>query len=95
MVALELQIGGGGGQSARPGDKGGPVAKNFFSAPRASVWSKNSGGTPGPPGCSSGSSTTFQLTFTSDEGGSLTGVPPAVIGASISLSYLRHFVCSM
>ena len=52
-------------------------------------------GTPGPPGRSPGSATTFQLTFTSDEGGSLTDVPPAVIGASISLSYLGRFVCSM
>ena len=33
----------GGRQSSRPWDKGGPVSKNFFSALRASVWSKNKG----------------------------------------------------
>ena len=36
---------GGGGWSSRPWDKGGPgLKKNFFSALRASFWSKNKGG---------------------------------------------------
>ena len=39
-----------GGRSSRPWDKGGPgLKKKFFSALRASVWSKNKGGH-GPPG---------------------------------------------
>ena len=46
-----------GGRSSRPWDKGGPgLKKNFFSALRASVWSKNKGGR-GPPGPSPGSTT--------------------------------------
>ena len=88
-------IGGGGGSHPDPEIRGCPVSKKFFSTPRASIWFKNKGGTPGPPGRSPGSTTTFQLTFTPDEGGNLTGVPPGVIGASISLSYLGRFVCSM
>ena len=35
--------GGGGGQSSRPWDKGGAGLQKFFSALRASVWSKNKG----------------------------------------------------
>ena len=49
---LPIRGGGGGGRSSRSWDKGGePVSKNFFSALRTFVWSKNGvGGRCGPPG---------------------------------------------
>ena len=40
MPATDLEIGKG---------RGGRSPKNFFSAPRASVWSKNKGGARAPP----------------------------------------------
>ena len=46
---LPIRGGGGGGRSTTPRDYwSGAVEKKFFSAPRATVWSKNTGG--GPPG---------------------------------------------
>ena len=71
--------------------------KKFFPpfGPQFGLKIRGGPGAPGSPGRSPGSATTFQLTFTSNVGGSLTVVPPAVIGASISLSYLGRFVCSM
>ena len=44
----DFQIKGGGGEggSSRPWDKGKQFPKKFFSALRASVWSKNKGGGP-------------------------------------------------
>ena len=51
----DLQI-AGGGRSSRPWNKGGgSVSKKFFSALRASFWSKNKGG--GPPPRAAGSAT--------------------------------------
>ena len=48
----DFEIRGGGGRSSRPFDKGreGLVSQKIFSAPRASVWSKNRGGRGGPAG---------------------------------------------
>ena len=43
----DLQVGGGAGHPD-PELEGGGSQKNFFSAPRASIWSKNKGG-PGSP----------------------------------------------
>ena len=40
----DLQIRGGGGSHPDPEFRGGPGLKEFFSALRASVWSKNKGG---------------------------------------------------
>ena len=55
LTGLSGKVGGGGGRSSRPCDKGrGRLQKNFFSALRASFWSKNKGG-PGPRGPSPGS----------------------------------------
>ena len=51
VADLDLQIRGGGGG-----------LKNFFSALRASVWSKNGGA--GPPGPSSGSATDISFLLT-------------------------------
>ena len=42
VVDPDLQIRGGGGGRER--EKGGPSLKKPFSAPQASVWSKNKGG---------------------------------------------------
>ena len=41
---LDLEIRGGGGGHLHPEIRGGTVFKTFFSALRASVWSKNKGG---------------------------------------------------
>ena len=41
--------GGGGGRGGHSDPEiGGPLSKNIFSTPRASVWSKNKGGPPPP-----------------------------------------------
>ena len=48
IQTFEIREGGGRGGVIRDSEiKGGPVSKNFFSALRASVWSKDKGG-PGP-----------------------------------------------
>ena len=46
--------GGGGGGHPDPEIRRGPASENFFSALRASFWSKNKGGAPGPPSPSPG-----------------------------------------
>ena len=51
-----------------PGQGGGrAVSKTFFSALRASVWSKNQGAPPPPPGPSPGSATAIRYGFRADE----------------------------
>ena len=46
---LQIRVGGGGGRAGHPDPEiEGGSDKKFFSAPRASIWSKNKGG-PGPP----------------------------------------------
>ena len=52
---------GGGGRSSRPSDKG-AVSKEFFSALRASFWTKNKEG-PGSPGLLPGSTTEVHSFF--------------------------------
>ena len=48
MADLDLQVKGGGGGGGHPDPEisggGGAASKNFFSALRASFWSKNKGG---------------------------------------------------
>ena len=44
---LDLQVGGGGGAGHPDPELEVGGSKTFFSAPRASIWSKNKGG-PGP-----------------------------------------------
>jgi len=59
----DLEISGGGGgviQTLR--QEGGTVSKNFFSTLRVSVWFKNRGEGPGPPGPSRGSATDILVT---------------------------------
>ena len=55
LTELSDKVGGGGGDGhPDPEIRGGAASKKFFSALRASFWSKNKGG-PGPPSPSPGS----------------------------------------
>ena len=72
MADLELQVGGGGGGRHQDREiREAPVSKKIFRPFEPQFGLKIRG----DPGLLPGSGTTFQLTFTSDEGGSLTGVP--------------------
>ena len=62
-------MGGGGAGHPDPEIRGGPVSKIFFSALRASVWSKIKG-VVGPPGPSPGSASEKDDFSVSDTGSS-------------------------